>query len=331
VTGYPRGALHHTPGQTESMKLKRSYTFLYMPDDHGESRVLRLPRGLNVGAGAAVVLLVLGATLYGVGLGHGSGWLPGGSRQARENRVLKDAIFALEDKVGDLQVELDGVRDVQVQVAHVVNLPLVDDETYAAGIGGRGDAFSGLAEVPGVELVDGEVGASGLGAEIDRMLRQARIQKQGYLAMLDTLEARAVVRQHIPSIRPVSTGWLSSRFGFRPDPFTGQQTFHRGLDFSTPVGTPVHVTGDGTVSAVQTQRGFGKVVKIDHGNGVETVYAHLDKILVKKGQKVARGDLIANSGSSGRSSAPHLHYEIRVSGRPVNPITYILDTYALRD
>ena len=302
-----------------------------MPEDHGESRLLRVPRWLVAGIGFLVLALAVGAALYGVGLRQGSGWLPGGSRYARENRVLKDAIGALEHKIGNLREELDGVRDVQVQVASVVNLPLVDDETYAAGIGGRGGYLGGLAEVPGLEVVDAEVGASGLGAEIDRMLRQARIQKQGYLAMLDTLETRTVVRQHIPSIRPVDTGWLSSRFGFRQDPFTGQQTFHRGLDFSTPVGSPVRVTGDGIVSAVQTQRGFGKVIKVDHDNGVVTVYAHLDRILVKKGQRVARGDLIAHSGNSGRSSAPHLHYEIRVAGRPVNPISYILDSYAVRD
>jgi murein DD-endopeptidase MepM/ murein hydrolase activator NlpD len=90
----------------------------------------------------------------------------------------------------------------------------------------------------------------------------------------------------------------------------------------------VRVTGDGTVLAVQTQRGFGKVVKIDHGNGVTTVYAHLDRTLVKKGDTVARGDVIGNSGNSGRSSAPHLHYEVRIGDRPVNPISYILDSYA---
>jgi murein DD-endopeptidase MepM/ murein hydrolase activator NlpD len=293
--------------------------------------MLRIPRWFVLAGGILVGVLAVGAVLYGVGLRHGSGWLPGGSQHARENRVLKHAIAALEGRIDDLRAELDGVRDVQVQVASVVNLPLVDDETYAAGIGGRGGYLGGLAEVPGLDLIDTETGASGLGAEMERMLRQARIQKQGYLAMLDTLEARAVVRQHVPSIRPVDTGWLSSRFGFRPDPFTGQQTFHHGLDFSLPVGSPVRVTGDGVVSAVQTQRGFGKVVKVDHGNGVVTVYAHLDKILVKKGQQVARGDLIAHSGSSGRSSAPHLHYEIRLAGRPVNPISYILDSYAARD
>lgn len=313
------------------MRLKRSYTFLYMPDDHGESRLLRLPRWALVSAVALVGVLGLGTLLYAVGVGHGSGWLPGGSRFERENRVLQGAIGALETRVGQLRAEMDGVRAVQTEVAAAVNLPLVDEETYAAGIGGRGGLAASLAEVPGLDLLDRGEGMAGLGADLDLMVRQARIQKQGYLAMLDTLNARGAVRARIPSIRPVDGGWLSSRFGFRTDPFTDQQTFHRGLDFSTPVGTPVRVTGEGVVASVQTQRGFGKVVKIDHGNGVATVYAHLDRILVKKGQTVARGEIIAESGNSGRSSAPHLHYEIRLAGRPVNPLPYILDNYARRD
>ena len=305
------------------MKLKRTYTFLYMPDDHGESRLLRVPRWTILAAAAAVTVFGLGTILYGVGLGHGSGWLPGGSRFARENAALRGTIAALETRIGGLREEMDRVRAVQVEVAAAVNLPLVDDETYAAGVGGRGGLLGGPRELPGR--------GDGRAADLDLMLRQARIQKQGYLAMLDTLQARRTVRQHIPSIRPLDTGWLSSRFGLRRDPFTGQQTFHRGLDFSTPVGTPVRVTGDGIVAAVQTQRGFGRVVKIDHGNGVTTIYAHLDRVLVEKGQKVARGEVIAHSGNSGRSSAPHLHYEIRLAGRPVNPISYILDAYASRD
>ena len=163
------------------------------------------------------------------------------------------------------------------------------------------------------------------------MLRQAKIQRQGYMAMLDTLSARAEVRQKIPSIRPIDIGWISSRFGFRTDPFTDKQTFHRGLDLCVPIGTPVRVTGQGVILAVQTQRGFGRVVKVDHGNGVVSLYAHLSEALVKKGDQVSRGDIIAKSGNSGRSSAPHLHYEIRIGDRPVNPLSYILDSYATRD
>ena len=299
------------------MKLKKSYTFLYMPEDHGASRQLRVPRwGLLLPAGA-ITLLAVTAVLYGVGIGTGNSWLPGGSRLQKENLVLNGTIDSLEDKVLVLRDEIDGVREVQDMMAAAINLPTIDEETFAAGVGGRDHFGFAPEEAPGVDL--------------ELMLRQAKIQRQGYLAMLDTLNARALVRQKIPSIRPTDTGWLSSRFGFRQDPFTDKQTFHRGLDFSVPVGTPVRVTGDGVVFAVQQQRGFGRVIKVDHGNDVITVYAHLDQTLVKKGARVSRGDIIGRSGNTGRSSAPHLHYEIRIGGRPVNPLSYILDSYAARD
>lgn len=307
------------------MKLKRRYTFLYMPDDHRVSRQFHLPRWLLLAAGGLVGLLLVGAILYGVDVKTGGAWRPGGSDLARRNDALRGTVRHLEHRVEGVRQELAETRAVQVAVASAVNLPLPDDETYAAGVGGRGRLLRRSLENP--------TAAAGTGlADLDRdlalMLRRARIQRQGYRAMLDTLAARAEVRDHVPSIRPLDTGWLSSRFGFRPDPFTGKQTFHRGLDYSVPVGTAVRVTADGVVATVETQRGFGKVLKIDHGGGVSTVYAHLDRILVHKGEEVERGDVVARSGNSGRSSAPHLHYEVRLGGRPVNPLTYVLDSYA---
>ena len=299
------------------MKLKKSYTFLYMPDDHGVSRQFRVPRWRFLLPAGAIMLLAVIAVLYGVGIGTGNSWLPGGSRLQKDNLALNGTIDRLADQVLVLRDEIDSVREVQDMMAAAINLPVIDEETFAAGVGGRDHFGFGPAEAPGVDL--------------DLMLRQAKIQRQGYLAMLDTLNARTLVRQKIPSIRPTDTGWLSSRFGFRQDPFTGKQTFHRGLDFSVPVGTPVRVTGDGVVLVVQQQRGFGRVIKVDHGNDVISVYAHLDQPLVKKGARVSRGDIIGRSGNTGRSSAPHLHYEIRIGGRPVNPLSYILDSYAARD
>ena len=309
------------------MKLKRRYTFLYMPDDHQASRQFHLPRWLLLAAGGAVGLLVLGTALYGVDVRHGGAWRPGGSDLAYRNAHLQGEVRQLASQVDGVRLELAAVRVVQVEVASTVNLPLPDHETYAAGVGGRGDVLVGTPEVPGRIPADDSVRLADVDRDLALMLRRARIQQQGYRAMLDTLAARAEVRDHIPSIRPLDMGWLSSRFGFRTDPFTGKQTYHRGLDFSVPVGTAVRVTGDGVAIVVQTQRGFGKVLKVDHGNGVTTVYAHLDRILVAKGDRVRRGDVVARSGNSGRSSAPHLHYEVRLGGRPVNPLSYILDSY----
>ncbi len=314
------------------MKLKKSYTFLYMPEDHGPSRQFRVLGWSLLLPVCAFLLLATVAVFYGLGIGNGNSWLPGGSRLQVENQILKGTIYRLEDQVLVLREEIDSVREIQEMVASAVNLPAIDEETFAAGVGGRNHLGFGPQEVPG--LANNFAAGNGdpvVGGDLELMLRQAKIQRQGYLAMLDTLSARDQVRKKIPSIRPTDIGWMSSRFGFRTDPFTDLQTFHRGLDFCVPIGTAVRVTGQGVILAVQTQRGFGRVVKVDHGNDVITLYAHLSEALVKKGDRVSRGDIIAKSGNSGRSSAPHLHYEIRIGGRPVNPLSYILDSYAARD
>jgi murein DD-endopeptidase MepM/ murein hydrolase activator NlpD len=314
------------------MKLKKSYTFLYMPEDHGPTRQVSISRWVIMSCCCALLFLGVFSSLYVVGVRTGSGWLPGGSRLQKENLALVGQIAGLETSIGFLRGEIENVYEVQQQIALAVNLPAVDEETFAAGVGGRAPLQFAEVEVPGLDQVlEGDGGFAELDQELQRMVRQARIQRQGYQAMLDTLDARVLVRGRIPSIRPVDVGWLSSRFGLRKDPFTNQQTFHRGVDFSVRLGTSVRVTGDGVVAVVQQQRGLGRVVKIDHGDGVMTVYAHLDKALVKKGEKVERGDIIAKSGNSGRSTAPHLHYEIRIGGRSVNPLSYILDSYAARD
>jgi len=311
------------------MDLRRKFTFLYIPEDHGPSREFMLPSWLLVVGGVIAAFLLIVLTLYMTGLYTGSSWYPTESPLELENTELKATIGQLNLKVNELRTELDNTLVVQNLVATAVNLPAIDDDEYAAGVGGRGSLLTENSEVPGLlnyrdELEIGK-GLS-LDAELDLMLRQVQIQRQGFQAMLDTMKSREIVRDHIPSIRPVASGWLSSRFGFRTDPFTKKKKYHKGIDFSVPTGTPVKATGDGIVSAIQQQRGFGRVVRLDHGNGVVTLYAHLDKVFVKKGAKVQRGETIANSGNTGRSSAPHLHYEVRLSGRSVNPISYILDS-----
>jgi len=314
------------------MKLRKVYTFLYMPDDHGPTRQFRVPRWtILLGGGVSVFLLCL-SVLYGVGIRAGSGWLPGGSLLRRENVELVSQIGNLQDQVHGLRDEMDLTFEMQNLVATAVDLRPLDDETFAAGIGGRAPLEFVDVEIPGQDLSSGLQGEfADLGMEVDLMVRQARIQRQGYQAMLDTLTVRHDVRSKIPSILPIDIGWVSSRFGMRNDPFTGKGRFHHGLDFSVPMGTDVRVTGDGVVAVAQQQRGLGKVIKIDHGNNIISVYAHLNRMDVKKGDVVKRGQVIAKSGNTGRSTAPHLHYEIRVQGRSVNPVPYILDSYATRN
>jgi murein DD-endopeptidase MepM/ murein hydrolase activator NlpD len=125
-----------------------------------------------------------------------------------------------------------------------------------------------------------------------------------------------------PSLWPVS-GLLSSSFGGRSDPFSGEGAFHTGVDLVAPTGTPVHVTADGVVASARWDGAYGKLVVIDHGNGLQTYYAHLSQFLIIPGQEVRRGEVIALSGRSGRATGPHMHYEIRLHGTPVNPYKYL--------
>jgi murein DD-endopeptidase MepM/ murein hydrolase activator NlpD len=126
-----------------------------------------------------------------------------------------------------------------------------------------------------------------------------------------------------PSIWPVD-GRLIGSFGRRSDPFSGQQAFHTGVDLSGPIGAPVRVAADGVVAVAEHNGGYGRLVVADHGAGVRTYYAHLSRIDVIAGQAIRRGEIVGGLGRSGRVTAPHLHYEVRVHGNPINPYRYLV-------
>jgi murein DD-endopeptidase MepM/ murein hydrolase activator NlpD len=125
-----------------------------------------------------------------------------------------------------------------------------------------------------------------------------------------------------PSIWPIE-GLMRSSYGSRLDPFSGEGAFHKGIDLAAPKGTPVYVTADGVVERAEWEGGYGKIIIVDHGNGVETYYAHLASFLVVPGLEVRRGQIIARSGGTGHATGPHLHYEVRLGGVPVNPYKYL--------
>jgi murein DD-endopeptidase MepM/ murein hydrolase activator NlpD len=140
---------------------------------------------------------------------------------------------------------------------------------------------------------------------------------------------RFLVADAQPCIWPVD-GRLMGAFGERTDPFSCEGAFHTGVDIGAPTGTPIRATADGIVVFAQTENGYGRLVKIDHGNRVETYYAHLSRFYVQAGQDVRRGEMIGAVGSSGRVTAPHLHYEVRLGGAPVNPYPYLATTSVLQ-
>jgi murein DD-endopeptidase MepM/ murein hydrolase activator NlpD len=160
--------------------------------------------------------------------------------------------------------------------------------------------------------------------DIERLESEATSQEESLSELVKLLQSKKEMLVHTPSIWPVH-GWVTSGFGFRINPFTGLTQMHEGLDISNRVGTPVMATADGIVSDTGKDSSHGNIVVISHGFGMNSRYFHLNKVFVRAGQKVKRGDKIAEVGMTGKSTGPHLHYEVRVNGIPVNPVRYILN------
>jgi murein DD-endopeptidase MepM/ murein hydrolase activator NlpD len=158
----------------------------------------------------------------------------------------------------------------------------------------------------------------------ERISKKAEGIDKNLNTLVSFFEQRTKKLASTPTIWPV-TGWLTSAFGKRTDPFTRKNAFHNGIDIAASSGNPIRATADGFVSHVKREKIGGNVVIISHGGGYTTVYCHLSKFKVKPGQKVKRGDVIGLIGQTGKSLGPHLHYEVRVNGTPVNPYYHILE------
>ncbi len=155
------------------------------------------------------------------------------------------------------------------------------------------------------------------------------VEDYDFLRKIDLLSLQNKASHRLQRIASTPVGFpvdgrLLSPFGQRTDPFSEEGAFHKGVDISSVTGTPVHVTADGVVLFAAMQSGYGRLVVVDHGNGIYTYYAHLSKFAVRAGQEVKRNDLVGLVGASGKVTAPHLHYEVRNSGTPVNPYRYMV-------
>ncbi|MDY7038885.1 MAG: M23 family metallopeptidase, partial [Thermodesulfobacteriota bacterium] len=159
---------------------------------------------------------------------------------------------------------------------------------------------------------------------MDNISTEASIHMREKAELCKFLESQKSILACTPSIWPVR-GWVSSGFGYRISPFTNEKEFHRGIDISARMKKTIVAPADGIISSIRFNHGYGKILTINHGHGILTKYAHLSKILVKKGQNINRGQKIALVGKTGRTTGPHLHYEVHLNGVPMNPRRYILN------
>ena len=240
--------------------------------------------------------------------------------QAREIENLKLSYALLNKKMDQIDEVLAGVaeRDNNLYRTYFNTAP-IPDEQRKAGFGGV-NRYNELEGYNNSELV---INTS---RRVDIISKELAIQSQSLDEILKLAKEKSKLLAAIPAIQPVKNENLkamASGFGYRSDPFTKARKFHEGMDFTAKSGTPIYATGDGTVEkADNSASGYGNHIVIRHGYGYETLYGHLSKYKVRSGQRVKRGDVIGFVGSTGRSEAPHLHYEVHKNGEPVNPLNF---------
>ncbi len=245
---------------------------------------------------------------------------PKEKRLLAEKKAIIDQYQTCEERIGELESVIADMqaRDDNVYRTYFELKPL-PRSIRQAGLGGS-ERYSYLEGFESSPLM------IGLTQRADLLDVRLNIQAGSFDDLLAEADQHARLISHKPSIQPVSLQdfyWISSVFGYRTDPMTKLRTMHKGIDFASSVGTPVYATGDGIVkSASYSSGGYGREIIIDHGFGYTTLYGHLNSILVYKGQKIKRGMVIGNIGNTGKSTGPHLHYEVRLYNRAQNPKNY---------
>ncbi len=230
-----------------------------------------------------------------------------------------DVSQELLDKINEMERELALLEEKDSEMRTYAALPPLDEDIKEMGTGGS--ESEELNEENSSTILDK------LRNTIDSLSYTLDAQKNSYDIIFNKIKSNEEMYRHVPSIMPVESAYLGSQYGYRTDPIDGKRRMHRGQDFAVNLNTPVLATGDGIVTKAQYDSGWGRYVKIDHGYGYETIYAHLYKINVKKGQKIKRGDVIGKSGNSGRAAGFHLHYEVHKNKKVDDPKKYFFLGY----
>ncbi len=236
----------------------------------------------------------------------------------KENTVVRQEIARIEQEFSELNILIDSLEQYDKRLRTYASLEPINEDLRKMGIGGRSSSYDKMELPPDLSSNLAE-----LSQNLDNILARSKFQKESFSQLMSHLEGKKHLRDHTPSIVPVQ-GWFISGFGYRIDPFTGKVKMHEGLDIAAPPGTPIVSPADGVVRSISTRKGFGLTIEIDHGYGFTTLYAHCMRTKVGVNAKVKRGDIIAYVGTTGKTTGPHLHYEVRISQVPVNPINYII-------
>lgn len=292
----------------------------------GRARQLNLAHPLTLGIVGVLVLAILGtAFAIGVQLGERSGRAIGNAGTGRwvaamdqEKRQIAELRSQLQERVDAMAMRLGEVN------AHVIRLDALGKRlTEMANIDHREMNFDSAPPSGGPEGAGVSAQIPDLTNMLDSLERRVDLRDAQLAALENVILARKLKEEIHPDGRPVHAGFISSYFGERSDPFDGHEAFHKGIDFAGPVGEDVMAVAAGVVTWAGERSGYGSLVEISHGNGFVTRYGHNQRTLVAVGQTVTRGQPIALMGSTGRSTGPHVHFEVLRNGRQVDPSSFI--------
>ena len=233
--------------------------------------------------------------------------------------IMSENLKNLQQRLKNLDDKVLVIEEKDKAVRNYAGMPEIDLDIRKLGTGGYGIKSNILSDNI-APMINEELIA--LQLDIEKISRNVNLEFESYESIYDKVKKDINRISKIPSIRPVKGGYLNSSFGYRKDPIDNVMRFHQGQDITVKSGTSIHSPADGIVKRAYYAGGFGNHIKLDHGNGYTTLFAHLSKIKVKHGQKVKKGEVIGLTGNTGRSTAPHLHYEIHHYGESKNPLDY---------
>jgi murein DD-endopeptidase MepM/ murein hydrolase activator NlpD len=233
-------------------------------------------------------------------------------------KLKQDNLKAAEE-LSRGRAALDKVARLDNQLRAMLQLK-TKKKLLERGVGGP--SAKDAAELSNLLKTQASTDLSGLAGSVNTLQTEASKEERSFEEIRQYVEKQRSLLSRTPNTWPVR-GWISSSFGSRLSPFSGSESFHAGIDIAKDAGAPVHATADGKVVFAGWEGGYGKLVVIDHANGISTLYGHNSELKVSVGQRVTRGTVVALMGSTGESTGPHCHYEVRVHGVSVNPMTYL--------
>jgi murein DD-endopeptidase MepM/ murein hydrolase activator NlpD len=236
------------------------------------------------------------------------------AEQKKQQVYLHQSLDSLAMRIGQMQAQLQRLDGLGSRLAKMTGMK--PQEFSFGQPPAQGGPYIPVSPQQEITLSSMEQQLTGLSALLG--------DRNDKLVALETLlQQDRLDKKMLPSVPPITVGWYSSNFGWRIDPFTGQSAMHEGVDYMVPEGTPIYASAGGVVVFAEVHPQYGNMVEIDHGNEIITRYAHCSKLQVKVGQMVRRGNEIARSGSTGRSTGPHLHFEVRYKGTAQNPVRFL--------